>query len=101
MKAIVAQEYGGPEVLKLEEVARPVPKENEALVRVIASGVNPADPLIVSGKLRKNSGLICLSFKPVVTQTLPLAGGPKALQQAATHHTRGKMVLKIADEPKS
>lgn len=56
MKAIVAHEYGGPEVLKLEDVPRPEPKENEALVRVIASGVNPADPLIVGGKFAKEFG---------------------------------------------
>ena len=30
-----------------------------------------------------------------------LADAAKALQQAATHHTRGKIVLKIADEPGS
>src|SRR6266853_594609 len=56
MKAIVAHEYGGPEVLKFEEVARPEPKENEALVRVIASGVNPADPLTLSGKYAREFG---------------------------------------------
>ena len=56
MKAIVAHEYGGPEVLKLEEVSRPEPKENEALVRVIASGVNPADPLTLSGKYAREFG---------------------------------------------
>jgi NADPH:quinone reductase-like Zn-dependent oxidoreductase len=50
MKAVVAHEYGAPEVLKLEEAPRPEPKEDEALVRVIASGVNPADPLTLSGK---------------------------------------------------
>src|SRR5205823_11635337 len=50
MKAIVAHEYGGPEVLKFEEVSRPEPKENEAPVRVIVIGVNPADPLTLSGK---------------------------------------------------
>jgi len=43
MKAIVAHEYGGPEVLKYEDAPRPEPKENELLVRVIACGVNPAD----------------------------------------------------------
>jgi NADPH:quinone reductase-like Zn-dependent oxidoreductase len=42
--------------LKLETTARPEPKENEVLVRVIASGVNPADPLIVSGKYAKEFG---------------------------------------------
>ena len=52
MKAVVAHEYGAPEVLKFEEVPRPEPKEDEALVRVIASGVNPADPLTLSGKSR-------------------------------------------------
>src|SRR5437660_8281407 len=50
MKAVIANEYGAPEVLKFEEVPRPEPKEDEVLVRVIASGVNPADPLTVSGK---------------------------------------------------
>jgi NADPH:quinone reductase-like Zn-dependent oxidoreductase len=56
MKAIVADEYGGPEVLKLEEVPVPEPKDNEILVRVIASGVNPADPLILGGKYAKEFG---------------------------------------------
>jgi NADPH:quinone reductase-like Zn-dependent oxidoreductase len=56
MKAVIVREYGGPEVLKLEDVLRPEPKENEVLVRVIASGVNPADPLIVSGKYAKEFG---------------------------------------------
>lgn len=56
MKAVVAHEYGGPEKLKLEEVPLPEPKENEILVRVIASGVNPADPLILGGKYAKEFG---------------------------------------------
>src|SRR5207253_40731 len=53
---VVAHEYGRPEVLKFEEVPRPEPKENEALVRVIASGVNPADPLTLSGKYAREFG---------------------------------------------
>jgi 2-desacetyl-2-hydroxyethyl bacteriochlorophyllide A dehydrogenase len=56
MKAVVAHEYGAPEVLKVEEIARPEPKEDELLVRVIASGVNPADPLTLSGKFAKEWG---------------------------------------------
>jgi NADPH:quinone reductase-like Zn-dependent oxidoreductase len=56
MKAIVAHEYGSPEVLKLEEIPRPEPKENEALVKVIASDVNPADPLTLSGKYAREFG---------------------------------------------
>lgn len=56
MKAIIAHEYGGPEVLKYEEVPIPEPQENEILVRVIASGVNPADPLILNGKFAREFG---------------------------------------------
>jgi NADPH:quinone reductase-like Zn-dependent oxidoreductase len=56
MKAVVAHEYGAPEVLKYEDAPRPEPKENELLVRVIACGVNPADPLVVSGVLAKEFG---------------------------------------------
>ena len=56
MKAVVAHEYGAPEVLKYEDAPRPEPKENELLVRVIACGVNPADPLVISGRLAKEFG---------------------------------------------
>ena len=56
MKAVVAHEYGGPEKLKIEEVPVPEPKDTDVLVRVIASGVNPADPLILSGKFAEKFG---------------------------------------------
>ncbi len=56
MKAVVAHEYGAPDVLKYEDAPRPEPKENELLVRVIACGVNPADPLVISGRLAKEFG---------------------------------------------
>src|SRR5438477_2505958 len=56
MKAVVAHAYGAPEVLKFEEAPQPKPKEDEALVRVIASGVNPADPLTLSGKYAREFG---------------------------------------------
>src|SRR5213076_1941612 len=53
MKAVVVHEYGGPEVLKYEEVPRPEPKEDQILVRVMAAGVNPVDALIRSGMFAK------------------------------------------------
>jgi NADPH:quinone reductase-like Zn-dependent oxidoreductase len=56
MKAIVVHEYGGPEVLKYEEVSRPEPKEDQILVRVIAAGVNPVDAGIRSGEYAKFFG---------------------------------------------
>src|SRR5213596_1105938 len=56
MRAVVAHENGAPDVLKIEQVQRPEPNDDEALVRVIASSVNPADPLTLSGKYAKEFG---------------------------------------------
>ncbi|HEY2124776.1 MAG TPA: NADP-dependent oxidoreductase [Chthoniobacterales bacterium] len=53
MKAVVVHQYGSPEVLKLEKIAWPEPRENEIRVRVVAAGVNPVDALIRSGVFAK------------------------------------------------
>jgi NADPH2:quinone reductase len=49
MKAIVVHEFGGPEVLKLEEVPTPKPAAGQVLVRVHAVGVNPYDAYVRNG----------------------------------------------------
>jgi NADPH:quinone reductase-like Zn-dependent oxidoreductase len=56
MKAVIVRQYGGPEVLKLEDVPRPEPKEDEVLVRVIAAGVNPIDAIVREGTYAKKFG---------------------------------------------
>jgi NADPH:quinone reductase-like Zn-dependent oxidoreductase len=43
MKAIVHCEYGGPEVLKLVDVEKPTPTDNQVLIRVRAASLNPLD----------------------------------------------------------
>lgn len=50
MKAIVYAEYGSPDVLQLKEVDKPVPKENEVLIKIVASSVNEWDNGLISGK---------------------------------------------------
>jgi NADPH:quinone reductase-like Zn-dependent oxidoreductase len=43
MKAIVYHDFGSPDVLRLEEIEKPVPNDNQVLVRVRAASVNPLD----------------------------------------------------------
>ncbi len=50
MKATVASGYGSPEVLRLQEVIRPVPKINEVLVKVKTASATTADAMMRTGK---------------------------------------------------
>jgi len=49
MKAILVHQFGGPEVLKLEEVPAPKPAAGQVLVRIHAAGVNPYDTYMRAG----------------------------------------------------
>ena len=67
MKAVVSTTYGSPEVLRLEDVAQPVPADDEVLIRVHATtanrtdcGFRRADPFIV----RLFAGLRCARTPP-------------------------------------
>ena len=63
MKAIVYRRYGSPDVLSLEEVPQPVPKDNEVLVKVHAASINDWDWGTLQGKPFVNRLLNGL-FKP-------------------------------------
>ena len=97
-KETLARSYGvvkkGGIVMSL--VARPDPAELQKHgIHGAGISVHPdADDLTEIARLI-NAGKI----KPIVTEVLPLTDAVKAQQQAATHHTRGKVVLRIA-EPK-
>jgi len=65
-------------------------------IRGASLSVNPD-----SSELREIGKLIDENkIKVIVSQTFPLPEAIKAQEQVATGHTRGKIVLKVADEPK-
>jgi NADPH2:quinone reductase len=57
MKAIRVHEFGGPEVMKLEDVPDPKPGPGQVVVRVHAAGVNPVDTYIRSGAYARKPSL--------------------------------------------
>src|SRR5438132_8415776 len=65
-------------------------------IRGASLGVEPdSNKLTEIGKLIDEK-----KIKVIVSQTFPLSEAIKAQEQIATGHTRGKIVLKVADEPK-
>ena len=50
MKAAVYTRYGPPDVVQIADVKKPVPRDNEVLIRVRAASVNPLDGGLMKGR---------------------------------------------------
>ncbi len=95
MKAAVYTRYGGPEVVQITEVGKPVPKDNEVLIRVRAASVNPLDWHFVRGTpyiLRLGAGL----RKPKITRLgADVAGQVEAVGRNVTQFKPGDQVFGV------
>ncbi|WP_266366873.1 NAD(P)-dependent alcohol dehydrogenase [Tellurirhabdus rosea] len=93
MKAFTKTQYGGPEVLHLEEVEKPTVKEDHILVKVMANSANPADWHILRGEpilARFEFGL----FKPSIKILgADFAGIVEEVGSGETHFSAGDRVF--------
>jgi NADPH:quinone reductase-like Zn-dependent oxidoreductase len=85
MKAGVIRQFGGPEVVEIEDLPVPQPKAGEVLVRVVAAGVGPWDALI-----REDQGVVASDFP--ITLGSDIAGTVEALGAGVTQFTKGDAV---------
>ena len=98
MKAVLHKKYGPPSVLEIDNIQRPIPKDNEVLVRVYAATVNRTDCAILRAKpfiMRFVVGF----FRPnnPITGT-DFAGEVEAIGNAVTNFRVGDKVFGFGDE---
>ena len=93
MKAITYTEYGPPEILQFTEVAKPIPKDDEVLIRIRAASVNPLDWHFMRGApylVRIQTGL----RKPKTTRLgVDVAGQVEAVGKNVTRFHPGDEVF--------
>lgn len=101
MKAVVLTKFGPPEVLQIQEVAKPAPKDNEVLIRIYATTVTTGDcelrrlklPLGLGLPIRIVVGLIRLIRPRPIILGQELAGEIEAVGKGVTRFRRGDPVF--------
>lgn len=94
MKAIVHHDYGSPDVLRLEEIEKPDPKDDEVLVRVRAASLNPLDWHYLRGLPYFLRAAERAPFKPkVIRLGVDVAGEVEAVGKNVTQFKPGDAVF--------
>ncbi len=95
MRAVVHDRYGPPEVLRLEDVARPIPKEDEVLVRVMATTVTRTDTGLRSAEVPISRFVTGLRRPKQTILGLELAGVIEEVGAAVTEFEVGDEVFGV------
>jgi NADPH:quinone reductase-like Zn-dependent oxidoreductase len=99
MKAIIWTEYGPPEVLQLREVDKPIPKDNEVLVRIVATTVTAGDCEQRSLKLRIWHALLMRAYvglkrpKRITILGMDLAGEIESVGKNVKRFRKGDQIF--------
>ena len=97
MKAIVYEKYGSPDVLELQEIEKPLPKEGEVLIKVHAAALSPMDWHFMTGTPFMariiSGGLFKPKHKVLGTQ---VAGQVEAVDSAVKRYQAGDEVFGLS-----
>jgi NADPH:quinone reductase-like Zn-dependent oxidoreductase len=91
MKAALYTQYGPPDVLQITDVEKPVPSDQEVLIRVRAASLNPLDWRLMSG--RPYIARLFLGLRPRVTPGRDVAGQVQAVGKNTTQFKPGDEVF--------
>ena len=92
MQAIVTREYGGPEVLKLEDYPKPTAGPDEVLIKVAATSINPLDYKQRNGSLKS---VVPIQFPGILG--VDVSGTVAALGSRVTNFSVGERVFAMAN----
>jgi NADPH2:quinone reductase len=90
MKAAVCRQFGGPDVIAVEDWPKPAPAVGEVLVRVHAAGVNHADLVVLAGQYQ-------LKQEPPFIPGMEVAGEIVELGPTVVERSRGERVVALTD----
>jgi NADPH:quinone reductase-like Zn-dependent oxidoreductase len=94
MKAIVYHEFGSPDVLRLEEIEKPIPTDDQFLIRVRAASVNPLDWHYMEGTPYLGRPVEFGLLKPTITRLgVDFAGTVEAVGKNITQFKPGDEVF--------
>jgi NADPH:quinone reductase-like Zn-dependent oxidoreductase len=97
MKSIIVNAYGGPEVLKLENIQKPTPKSNEVLIKIEATSVTAAATMMRTGTPYFGRLFTGISKPKVKTPGTDLAGTVEAIGADVKNFKIGDKVMAATD----